>query len=122
MYPVQPGCHRMHSLASSGLLPFELYLAPHPLDSPCASHALLAIQEHLVCGANSSGFGCAQMLSCKLTVIVSGPLGRHLLSITFPCQERKPIARLVNFLLTSESVQLKPYSLGEGGLKVGLPG
>jgi hypothetical protein len=73
----------MLSLASSGLLPLELYLAPHPLDSPCASHALLAIQEHLVCGANSCGFGRAQMLSCKLTVIVSRPLGRHLLSVTF---------------------------------------
>jgi hypothetical protein len=32
------------------------------------------------------------------------------------------IARLVNFLLTSESVQLKSYSLGEAYLKVGLPG
>jgi hypothetical protein len=27
---------------------FEAYLAPHPLDSPCASHTPLAIQEHLV--------------------------------------------------------------------------
>jgi hypothetical protein len=26
----------------------EAYLAHHPLDSPCASHALLAIQEHHV--------------------------------------------------------------------------
>jgi hypothetical protein len=40
---------------------------------------------------------------------------RHL-----PCQERKPIAKLVNFLLTSEFVQLKPYSLGEAYFKVGL--
>jgi hypothetical protein len=31
------------SLASSGLLLLELYLEPHLLDSPCASHALLAI-------------------------------------------------------------------------------
>jgi hypothetical protein len=122
MYSVQLDCHRMLSLASSGLLPLELYLAPHPLDLSCASHALLAIQEHLVCGANSCGFDYTQTLSCKLTVIVSGPLRRHLLSITIPCQERKPIARLVNFLLTSESVQLKSYSLGEAGLKVGLPG
>jgi hypothetical protein len=106
MYPIQPCYHRMLSLASSVLLPLELYLAPHPLDSPCASHALLAIQEHLVCSANSYCFSHAQMLSCKLTVIVSGPLGRHLLSVTFHCRERKPIARLVNFLLTSESVQL----------------
>jgi hypothetical protein len=60
------------------------------------------------------------MLSCKLTVIVHGPLGRPLLSVTFPYQERKPIARLVNFLLTSKSVQLKSYSLGEAYLKVGL--
>jgi hypothetical protein len=50
---------------------------------------------------------------CKLTVIVHGPLGRLLLSVTTPCRERKLIARLVNFLLTSESVQLKSYSLGE---------
>jgi hypothetical protein len=35
---------------------------------------------------------------------------------------KKPIVRLVNFYLTSESVQLKPYSLGEAFLKVGLPG
>jgi hypothetical protein len=122
MYPIQPCCHRLLSLASSGLLPLELHLAPHPMDSPCASHALLAIQEHLICGANSCCFGRAQMLSCKLTVIVSGPLGGYLLSVTFPCQEIKPIARLVNFLLTSDSVQLQSYSLGEAYLKVSLPG
>jgi hypothetical protein len=50
---------------------------------------------------------------CKLTMIVHGPLGHLLLSVTTPCQERKLISRLVNFLLTSESVQLKLYSLGE---------
>jgi hypothetical protein len=49
----------------------------------------------------------------KLTMIVHGPLGRLLLSVTTPCRERKLISRLVNFLLTSESVQLKSYSLGE---------
>jgi hypothetical protein len=59
---------------------------------------------------------------CELIVIVSRPLGRHLLSAGFPCRERKPIARLVNFLLTSESVQLQPYSLGEACLKVRLSG
>jgi hypothetical protein len=48
-----------------------------------------------------------------LTVIVHGPLGCLLLSVTTPCRERKLITRLVNFLLTSESMQLKPYSLGE---------
>jgi hypothetical protein len=55
------------------------------LNSSCASHALLAIQEHLICGANSCCFGRAQMLSCKLTVIVSGPLGCPLLSVTNLC-------------------------------------
>jgi hypothetical protein len=35
---------------------------------------------------------------------------------------KKPIARLVHFHLTSESVQLKLYSLGEAYLKVDLPG
>jgi hypothetical protein len=50
---------------------------------------------------------------CKLIVIVHGPLGRLLLSVTTPGRERKLIARLVNFLLTSESMQLKLYSLGE---------
>jgi hypothetical protein len=35
---------------------------------------------------------------------------------------KKPIARLVNFHLTSEFVQLKSYSLGEARLKVDLPG
>jgi hypothetical protein len=55
-------------------------------------------------------------------VIVHGPLGCLLLSVTFPCRERKPIVRLVNFFLTSESTQLTPYSLGEAYLKVGLPG
>jgi hypothetical protein len=75
-----------------------------------------------MCDANSCCFGHVQMLSCKLTVIVSRPLGRHLLSVTFPCRERKSIARLVNFLLTSESVQLRSYSLGKAYLKVSLPG
>jgi hypothetical protein len=41
----------------------EVYLAPHSLDSPCASHIMLAIKEHLVCGANSHCFGRAQKLS-----------------------------------------------------------
>jgi hypothetical protein len=50
---------------------------------------------------------------CKLIVVVHGPLGRLLLRVTTPCRERKLIDRLVNFLLTSESVQLKSYSLGE---------
>jgi hypothetical protein len=57
----------------------------------------------------------------KLTVIIHGPLERLFLSVTIPCRERKLIARLVNFLLTSESVQLKSYSLGEAYLKVDLP-
>jgi hypothetical protein len=43
MYPIQPCCHRVLSLASSGLLLLELYLELHPLDLPRASHALLAI-------------------------------------------------------------------------------
>jgi hypothetical protein len=58
----------------------------------------------------------------ELIVIVSRPLGRHLLSVSFPCRERKPIARLVNFFLTSESAHLKPHSLGEACLKVRLSG
>jgi hypothetical protein len=78
----------MPLLASSGLLLLEKNLTPHSLNSPCASHALLAIQEHLVCGAHSCSFGRAQMLSCKLTMIVSGPLGRSLLGATNPCRER----------------------------------
>jgi hypothetical protein len=53
----------------------ELYQAPHPLDLPCSSHAMLAIQENLICGANSCYFSHVQMLSCKLIVIVHGPLG-----------------------------------------------
>jgi hypothetical protein len=57
---------------------------------------------------------------CKPTVIAHGHLGYLLLSITFPCRERKLIARLVNYLLTYEFMQLKPYSLGEACLKVGL--
>jgi hypothetical protein len=122
MYSIQPGYHRMLLLASSGLLPLELYLAPHPMYSPYASHALLAIREHLVCGANSCYFGHVQLLSGKLTVIVHGPLGCLLLSVTTHCQERKPIDRLINFLLTFESVQLKPYSLGEAYFNVRLPG
>jgi hypothetical protein len=88
MYPIQSCCHRMLSLASSGLLPLELYLAPQSFYSPCASHAPLAIPEHLVCGANSCCFGHTQVLSCKQTMIVSGPLGCPLLSITNPCRER----------------------------------
>jgi hypothetical protein len=35
---------------------------------------------------------------------------------------KKPIAWLANFPLTSESAQLKPYSLGEAYLKVYLSG
>jgi hypothetical protein len=53
------------------------------------------------------------------TVIIHGPIRRLLLSVTTPYQERKPITRLVRFLLTSESVQLMSYSLGEAYLKVG---
>jgi hypothetical protein len=30
----------------------EVYLTPHSSDSPCASHIMLAIKEHFVCGAN----------------------------------------------------------------------
>jgi hypothetical protein len=41
----------------------EVYLTPHSSDSPCASHVLLAIKEHLVCGANSRWFSRAQKLS-----------------------------------------------------------
>jgi hypothetical protein len=51
-----------------------------------------------------------------------GPLGRLLLSVTIPCRERKPIVGWVNFLLTSEYVQSKPYSLGKAYLKVSLSG
>jgi hypothetical protein len=52
--------------------------------SPCASQkVLLAIKEHLVCGANSHCFGCTQLLSFKLAVIVHGLLGCLLLSVTF---------------------------------------
>jgi hypothetical protein len=40
------------------------------------------------CGANSPCFSHAQMLSCKLTVIVRGPLGYPLLSVINPCRER----------------------------------
>jgi hypothetical protein len=58
----------------------------------------------------------------ELIVIIHGSLGCSLLSITIPCREREPIARLVNFLLTSKSVRLKPYSLDEACLKIGLPG
>jgi hypothetical protein len=36
--------------------------------------------------------------------------------------KKKPITWLVNFLLTSESMQSKPHSLGEAYLKVGLSG
>jgi hypothetical protein len=41
---------------------------------------------------------------CKPTVIIHGPLGCLLLSVTFPYRERKSIVRLINFLLTSEFV------------------
>jgi hypothetical protein len=91
MYPIQPCCHRMLRWPLLDCYLLELYLAPHPLDSPCASHVLLAIQEHFVCGANSCHFGHAQILSCKLTVIVHGPLGRPLLSVTNPCRERNQL-------------------------------
>jgi hypothetical protein len=67
----------------------EFYLTPCSLDSPCASHSLLAIKEHLVCGANSHWFDCAQILSCKLTVIFHGPLGCLLLSVTISLLRKK---------------------------------
>jgi hypothetical protein len=41
----------------------EVYLTPHSSDSPCAPHVVLAIKEHLVCGANSRWFSHAQKLS-----------------------------------------------------------
>jgi hypothetical protein len=62
---------------------FEVYLAPHPLDSLCASHVLLAVKEHLVCGANSHCFSHTQKLSlkanrdCSWTLRMSSPK-RHL--------------------------------------------
>jgi hypothetical protein len=59
---------------------------------------------------------------CKLIMILHGPLGQLLLSVTTPCREGKPIARLVNFLLITESMQSVPYSLGEAYLKVNSPG
>jgi hypothetical protein len=40
-----------------------VYFAHHSLDSPCASHVLLAIKEHIVCGAISHCFSRAQKLS-----------------------------------------------------------
>jgi hypothetical protein len=83
------------------------------------SHVMLAIKEHLVCGANTHCFGHAQKLSLEANhdyLSMSSP------GITFPCRERKPITRVVNFLLTSDSMQLKSYSLGEACLNVSLPG
>jgi hypothetical protein len=53
-----------------------------------------------------------------LDVIDPGHFGHLLLCVTTPCRERKPITRLVSFLLTSESVQLMSCSLGEAYLKV----
>jgi hypothetical protein len=47
----------------------------------------------------------------KPSLIIHGPLGRFLLILTIPCQEGKPIAMPVNFLLTSESIQSMSYSL-----------
>jgi hypothetical protein len=46
-------------------------------------------------------------------MIAHGPLERLLLRVITPYRERKLIARLVNFILTSESVQLNLYILGE---------
>jgi hypothetical protein len=88
MYPIQPSYHRMLSLASSGLLP------PWSLPRTSSIEFALCISRHVsypgapCCGANSPSFGCTQMLSCKLTVIVRGPLGHPLLSVTNPCWER----------------------------------
>jgi hypothetical protein len=101
----------MLSLDSYVSLSLEVYLTPHSLNSPCASHAMLAIMEHPCL--------CALTLVDLITVIFYGPLGCLLLSITLPCRERRSIARLVNFLLTSEFMQSKLYSLGEAYLKVG---
>jgi hypothetical protein len=58
----------------------------------------------------------------KPPLSIHGPLGHLLLRVTNPCRERKLIARLVNFLLISESVQSKSYSFGEAYLKAGLSG
>jgi hypothetical protein len=41
----------------------EVYLTPHSSDSPCASHIMLAIKEHFVCGANYRWFSRARKLS-----------------------------------------------------------
>jgi hypothetical protein len=57
---------------------------------------------------------------CKLTMTIYVPLGHLLLSVTIPYRESKPIVSLVNFRLTSKSVQLTPYYLCETHLKVGL--
>jgi hypothetical protein len=78
---------------------------------------LLAIKYHLVCGANSHRFSHAQMLSSKLTVIIHGPLGCLLLSVTIPYRERKLIVRLINSLdlwIHVINVVLFRWSLFEG--------
>jgi hypothetical protein len=61
----------------------ELNLTPHSSDSPCASHVMLAIMEHLVCGTNSHCFSRTQKPSLEANHDCSGPLGRPLLSVTF---------------------------------------
>jgi hypothetical protein len=58
----------------------------------------------------------------KPSLSIHGPLGCRLQSVAITCRERKLIARFVNFLSTSESVELKPYSLCEAYLKVGVSG
>jgi hypothetical protein len=80
----------------------------------------LTIKKHLIVALTSLTRLC-YLLSRKATLEYLWTLGCLLLSVTTPCRERKPIARLVNFLLTFESVQLKSYSLGEACLKVSLP-
>jgi hypothetical protein len=83
----------------------EAYFTLHSLDSPCAVDLVVHI-----CYLG------------KPPLIIPRPLGRLLLSITIHWRERKLIARLVNFLLTSESMQSMSYPLGEAYLKVSLIG
>jgi hypothetical protein len=120
MYPTQPCCHWMLSMDSSSLLP------PWTLSNTSSIGFTLCIAFRWP--SNITLFMALTLVDsiapvCYLgepSLSIHGPLGCLLLSITLPCWERRPITRLVNLLLTSESVESKPYSLGKAYLKVGL--
>jgi hypothetical protein len=113
MYHVQPCCHRLLRWSSLDCCLFEVYLTLPSLIHLVHLTLYWLSSNILFVALTLVDSIVPKSYFCMLTVIAHGPLGHLLLSTTIPCRGSKPIARLVNFHLAFESMQLKPCSLGE---------